>query len=61
MNERHVRRVLREYVTYYNEVRPHRTLELERPHGPRPVECSGAIVSVPVLGGLHHRYARAAA
>ena len=61
INERHVRGVLREYVTYYNEVRPHRALDLEPPHGPRPVECSGTVVSVPVLGGLHHRYARAAA
>jgi putative transposase len=61
VNERHVRRVLRDYVTYYNEVRPHRTLELEPPDGPRPVKGSGQVVSIPVLGGLHHRYARAAA
>jgi transposase InsO family protein len=61
LNERHLLRVLREYVSYYNEVRPHRTLDLEPPHGPRAIHRSGTVISVPVLGGLHHRYARAAA
>jgi len=31
LNERHVRRVLREYATYYNEVHRHRTLSWSRP------------------------------
>ena len=35
LSQRHLRRVLLEYVDYYNSTRPHRTLELETPVGPR--------------------------
>ena len=58
-NERHLRRVLREYVSYYNEDRPHQSLALEPPNGPKPLG-SGPIISEAVLGGLHHVYRRAA-
>jgi transposase InsO family protein len=61
LNERHLRRVLLEYVAYYNATRPHRTLELETPEGARTVQRHGRIVAHPVLGGLHHRYDREAA
>src|SRR5437879_5831302 len=38
LNEKHLRSVLAEFVRYYNEDRPHRTLGLQRPKlGPRPV------------------------
>jgi putative transposase len=60
-NERHLRRVLLEYVDYYNATRPHRTLELETPEGPRDVQHHGRVVAHSVLGGLHHRYEREAA
>ena len=60
-NERHLRRVLLEYVAYYNATRPHRTLELETPEGPRSVLRHGQVVSIPVLAGIHHRYEREAA
>ncbi|MDA3040068.1 MAG: transposase [Actinomycetota bacterium] len=56
-----LRRVLREYVDYYNAARPHRTLALEPPQGSRPVQRDGKVVSIPVLGGIHHRYERKAA
>jgi hypothetical protein len=53
--------VLVEYVEYYNATRPHRTLELETPEGPRPRQREGRMVAHPVLGGIHHRYERRAA
>ncbi len=61
--ERHLRRVLREYVSYYNETRPHRSLELEPPAGARELPPSSTrcrVVAEPILGGLHHRYRWAA-
>ncbi len=61
LNEQHLRAVLAEYVDYYNADRPHRSLALEppRPDARSPVS-TGEITSRPVLGGLHHAYARAA-
>ncbi len=61
LSERHLRSVLIEYVEYYNATRPHRTLELETPEGPRQVQRHGRVVAHPVLGGVHHRYERRAA
>ncbi|MDA0256831.1 MAG: integrase core domain-containing protein, partial [Chloroflexi bacterium] len=61
LNERHLRRALLEYVDYYNATRPHRTLDLETPEGPRVVQRDGVVIASPVLGGLHHRYERRAA
>jgi transposase InsO family protein len=59
MGERHLLRVLREYVEYYNESRTHQSLGGNSPAG-RSVAADGELVSAPVLGGLHHRYSRAA-
>ncbi|MGA7711215.1 MAG: transposase [Rhizomicrobium sp.] len=57
LNADHLRRVLSSYVDYYNFDRTHRALDKDAPNF-RAVEALGAIVSRPVLGGLHHRYAR---
>ncbi|MFP8874011.1 MAG: integrase core domain-containing protein, partial [Myxococcota bacterium] len=51
--------VLREYIHYYNDDRPHQSLALQPPNG-RPPAGSGRIISEPMLGGLHHVYRRAA-
>ena len=59
INERHPRTVLAEFVHYYNNERPHRTLCLDSPV-PHESRGHGPVVSTPVLGGLHHDYARAA-
>jgi transposase InsO family protein len=59
VDERHLRTILVEYVHYYNTERPHRTLRLETPR-PASRSPTGAVVARPVLGGLHHAYARAA-
>jgi transposase InsO family protein len=59
-SERHLTRVLREYVTYYNERRCHQALEFDAPTG-RDVQRDGRVVPIPHLGGLHHHYERQAA
>ncbi|WJR75896.1 integrase core domain-containing protein [Bradyrhizobium sp. NP1] len=55
--EAHLRRILRFYARYYNEVRTHRSLDKDAPVS-RAVQRTGSIKSSPILGGLHHRYAR---
>jgi hypothetical protein len=61
LGERHLHRVVSEYIRYYNESRCHRSLAGNAPV-PRDVEppSSGKVIAFPVLGGLHHRYSRAA-
>ena len=61
LGERHLRRVLLEYASYYNATRPHLALGQEPPEGPREVRAFGEVRSEAVLGGLHHRYERVAA
>ena len=64
VNERHLRSLLREYVTHYNHVRPHQSLEQRAPDDRRPRPPPGTrsrIVGRPILGGLHHEYERLAA
>jgi hypothetical protein len=68
LNERHLRRVLREWVRHYNSGRPHSSL------GPGIPDQSGKlgvlpssgrkwrpkesrVIYLPILGGLHHEYA----
>ena len=56
INERHLRRVLNEYVVHYNTMRPHRSLGLDAPEGrPRTHHFPGArLRRQAVVGGLHH-------
>jgi putative transposase len=59
LNEMHLRRILREYVTYYHEDRTHDSLAKDTPLA-RPIEKKpegAAVFSTARLGGLHHRYA----
>ena len=55
--EAHLRRILRCYARYYNDVRTHRSLDKDAPVS-RPVQRTGSIKSLPILGGLHHHDAR---
>jgi transposase InsO family protein len=55
--EAHLRRVLKAYAEYYNEVRTHLSLSKDAPKF-RRVQSLGSVVARPVLGGLHHRYVR---
>ena len=61
-SERHLLRVMGEYVRYYNESRTHLGLGKASPDG-RSVEppAAGPIRSRPEVGGLHRRYHREAA
>jgi putative transposase len=59
LNERHLRAMLTEFVHYYNQDRPHCTLELETPV-PSPPMSQGVVVGRSIMSGLHHAYARAA-
>ena len=57
------RRVLREYAAYFNTARPHQGIGQAIPGIPAPApppRSAAPIVSLPVLGGLHHDYHRAA-
>ena len=48
-------------LAYYNATRPHQALHNNSPH-PSEVQApeGGRIVAIPQVGGLHHRYQRAA-
>ena len=56
-SEAHLRRVLSEHATYYNEVRTHLALGKDTPMG-RAVQRSGNIIAIPILSELHHHYVR---
>ena len=56
-NAEDLRRILAPYATYYNEVRTHVSLGKDAPCT-RLIERIGDVVAHPILGGLHHRYAR---
>jgi transposase InsO family protein len=55
--ETHLRRVLSEYATYYNQARTHLALQKDAPLK-RPIQSFGSIAAIPVLAGLHHQYVR---
>ncbi len=61
LNERHLKRLLRSYFSYYHTARTHLALAKQSPQ-PRQVESpdSGTVVAFPHIGGLHHEYRRAA-
>ena len=61
LSESHLRRILRGYSAFYNDSRPHMSLRGNSPLG-RDVEppSKGTVIAIPQVGGLHHRYTRAA-
>ena len=64
-NERHLQKVVAEYVGYFNHWRPHRSIGQRAPCAPAtPAPSRSAqgrkIIAIPVLGGLHHVYQLAA-
>jgi putative transposase len=59
--ERHLRRVLKEYVVYYNGARPHRGLQQQTPIPFVPCGSEGLIRRRDALDGLIHDYYREAA
>jgi len=59
-NEYHLRRLLTEYVRYCHEDRTHLRLSKGTPNERAGTLAPGKNISCPRLGGLHHRYRRAA-
>ena len=61
LNEKHLHRILTDYFDYYHHARAHLSLDRNAPT-PRRVEppSEGRVVAIPQVGGLHHRYTRAA-
>ena len=57
LGEAHLRRILRSYARYYNDIRTHRSLDKDAPVS-RPVQRTGVMSSHAILGGLHHQYVR---
>jgi transposase InsO family protein len=59
LGQRHLLRLVRAHVAYYNQDRPHMSLEGDAPIT-RAIETasSGRVVALQRVGGLHHRYAR---
>ena len=60
LNERHLKRLLSEYVSYYHEDRTHLGLGKGTPNYRQPSLATGCVMAHDKLGGLHHRYDRAA-
>ena len=60
LNETHLRRLLFDYIHYYEEDRTHLGLEKDTPTGRIRALASGHITVRARLGNLHHRYDRAA-
>jgi putative transposase len=60
LNERHLKRLLSEYVRYYHQDRTHLGLRKETPGGRIRSVTRGRVTAQARLGGLHHRYYRAA-
>jgi transposase InsO family protein len=63
LNQRHLRRLMKNYLRYYHEDRTHLGLGKDTPEGRVVASASPSgskIISMPRLGGLHHRYAVAA-
>ncbi len=64
VSEAHLRRVLSEYVRYFNHARPHQGINQEVPErgdaSGSSVDAEGTVVPFPVLGGLHHEYRKVA-
>jgi transposase InsO family protein len=57
LGEAHLRRILKSYARYYNETRTHLALDKDAPVS-RPVQRTGVVRSLAILGGLHHHYLR---
>ena len=63
LNERHLKRLMNDYVSYYHNDRTHLGLDKQTPAGRRKARGTNPaadVISMPKLGGLHHRYDLAA-
>jgi putative transposase len=61
LNERHLRKIMKQYQAYFNRARPHQGINQLIPclaEQPEEQSAKGEIITLPVLGGLHHDYQR---
>jgi putative transposase len=58
INQAHLRRVMREYIAFFNTARPHQGLEQQIPVPKIAHETTGPVRSRAVLGGIIHDYYR---
>ena len=65
VSEGHLKRLLKEFIEeYYHLARPHQGLNGDTPFSsakPEPMAGASRLMSIPFVGGLHHRYVRVAA
>ena len=63
-HEKQLHRLLKAYMVYFNQARPHQGIQQQLPEPPVPSLAlqnqTDEVISVAVLGGLHHDYRRAA-
>lgn len=63
-HEKQLQKLLKSYVVYFNQARPHQGIQQQIPVPPVPSaplhDSSNRMLSIRVLGGLHHYYQRAA-
>ncbi len=60
----HLIRILKGYVTYFDQARPHQGIAQQSPEpsvSPPGESKAGRVIAFPVLNGLHHDFRRAAA
>ena len=64
LQEKQLERVLKVYMGYFNQARPHQGIQQQIPQQRRSVPCARdadkKVVARPIMGGLHHDYRWAA-
>lgn len=61
-DDQHLERVVKEYMAYFNQERPHQGIEQRIPDWydrTRSKPARGQVTSKAIFGGLHHSYSRA--
>jgi hypothetical protein len=62
--EKQLQRVLKAYVVYFNQARPHQgigqQIPVQRRSVPSSQDAGNQVIALPVMGGLHHDYRWAA-
>ena len=56
LDERHLKRLLSQYISYYHDDRTHLGLEKQTPAGRVRSLENGTVICQQRVGGLHHRY-----
>ena len=56
-HENQIKNILKEYITYYNSLRPHQGIAQKIPNGYK-AERKGRVLKLPIRGGLCNHYLR---